>query len=94
MPLQSLEVPRWLERSSSMSLCDGLLLLTFYFFILFFVSLPFLGPLPWHMEVPRLGAEPELQLPAYTTATATWDLSPICDLHHSSQQRRIPQPTK
>ena len=24
-----------------------------------------------HMEVPRLGVESELQLPAYTTATAT-----------------------
>ena len=27
---------------------------------------------PWHMEVPRLGAELELQLLDYTTATATW----------------------
>ena len=26
----------------------------------FFVFLPFLGPLPWHMEVPRLGVESEL----------------------------------
>ena len=32
------------------------------------------------MEVPRLGAESELQLPAYTTATATLDLSLICNL--------------
>ena len=38
------------------------------------------------MEVPRIGVESELQLPAYTTATATPDLSHICDLHHSSQQ--------
>ena len=28
----------------------------------------FLGPLSWHMEVPRLGVESELQLPAYATA--------------------------
>ena len=35
------------------------------------------------MEVPRLGAESELQLQAYTTATATWDPSCICDLHGS-----------
>ena len=28
-----------------------------------------------HMEVPRLGVELELQLLAYTTATATWDPS-------------------
>ena len=34
-----------------------------------------------HMEVPRLGVESELQLPASTTATATPDLSRICDLH-------------
>ena len=41
------------------------------------------------MEVPRLGAESELQLPAYATAIATWDLSRICDLHHSSWQCQI-----
>ena len=29
----------------------------------------------WHMEVPRLGVKSELQLPAYTTATAMRDLS-------------------
>ena len=38
------------------------------------------------MEVPRLGIESELQLPAYTTATAMQDPIPACDLHHSSQQ--------
>ena len=41
------------------------------------------------MEVPRLGAESELLPLAYTTATATPDLSCIYDLHHSSQQRQI-----
>ena len=35
--------------------------------ILFFYF-SFLGPHLWHMEVPRLGAESELQLLAYTTA--------------------------
>ena len=44
------------------------------------------------MEVPRLGVESELQLLAYTTATATWDPSRICDPHHSSQQRWILNP--
>ena len=29
-----------------------------------FVFFPFLGPLPWHMQVPRLGVESELQPPA------------------------------
>ena len=40
------------------------------------------------MEVPRLGVESELQLqlPAYTTATAMSDLKHICDLYYSSQQ--------
>ena len=42
-----------------------------------------------HMEVPRLGAELELQL-AYTTAVAVQDPSHVCDLHHSSQQHWIP----
>ena len=51
----------------------------------FFFFFSFLGLHLWHMDVPKLGVELELQLPAFTTATATWDLSCICDLHHSSQ---------
>jgi len=47
---------------------------------------------PWHMEVPRLGVKSELQLPAYTTATATPDPSRVCDLHHSSPHSRILNP--
>ena len=42
-----------------------------------------------HMEFPRLGVESELQLPAYTTASATSDLSCVCDLYHSSWQSQI-----
>ena len=41
---------------------------TLLLLLLFFV---FLGPHPWHMEVPRLAVESELLLLAYTTATAT-----------------------
>ena len=33
---------------------------TLFTFVCFFVSLPFLGPLPQHMEAPRLGIESEL----------------------------------
>ena len=43
----------------------------------------------WHIEVPRRGVELELQLLAYTTATATPDPSCICDLYHSSWQCQI-----
>ena len=46
----------------------------------------FLGPHLWHMEVPGLRVESELQLPAYAIAIATPGPSLICDLHHSSQQ--------
>ena len=52
----------------------------------------FLRVHPWHMEVPRLGAEVELSLMAYTTATATRDLSCICDLQHSSRQGQVLNP--
>ena len=44
------------------------------------------------MEVARLGAKSELQLPACTTATATWDPSCICGLHSSSRQCQILNP--
>ena len=50
------------------------------------------GPHLWHMEVPRLGTELELQLPAYTTAIAMPDPSHVCDLHHSSRQSWILNP--
>ena len=33
-----------------------------------------LGLHAWHMEVPKLGVKLELQLPAYTTATAVLEL--------------------
>ena len=56
-----------------------------FFFLKIFLGLYFLG----HTEVPRLGVEWELQLPAYTTVTAKWDLSHVCVLYHSSRQRRI-----
>ena len=58
----------------------------------FVLSSLFLGPHPWHMEVPRLGVESDLQLWAYATATATQDPSHICDLHHSSWQHQILNP--
>ena len=44
------------------------------------------------MEVPRLVAESELQLPAYTTATAMQDPSCDLNLHLSSRQHRILNP--
>ena len=34
----------------------------------------------------------ELQLPAYATATETWDPSHLCNLHHSSWQCQLPDP--
>ena len=44
------------------------------------------------MEVPRLGVKLELQLLAYSTATAMPDLSRSCNLHHSSLQHWILNP--
>ena len=44
------------------------------------------------MEAPRLGVKSELQLQAYTTATAMLDLSRICDLYHSSREHWILDP--
>ena len=38
------------------------------------------------MEVSRLGAKSELQLPACATATTILDPSHSCDLHHSLWQ--------
>ena len=59
--------------------------------IFFFV---FLGPLPRHMELPRIGVELELQLQAYATATALPDLRWVCNLHPSLQQCQMLNPLR
>ena len=41
-----------------------------------------------------LEVKSEPQLPAYTTATATCDPSPVYELHHSSQQHWIINPLR
>ena len=71
----------------SPSLC-----LVFVFFCLFVCLFVFcfLGPL--HMEIPRVGVKSELQPLAYVIDTATRDRGLVCDLHHPSRQRRIPDP--
>ena len=46
-----------------------------FYFILFYFTV-FLGLHLRHMELPQLGVGPELQLPAYTTATAILEPSP------------------
>ena len=63
----------------------------FFLFVCLFVFC-FLGLHLWHMEVPRLAVKLELQLPAYTTATAMQDPTRICDLQYSSWQCRILDP--
>ena len=59
----------------------------FYFFFFFFLGLH-----PWHIEVPRIGVELKLQLPAYIIATELPDLSHVRNLHHRPQQRWILNP--
>ena len=57
-----------------------------------FCFLVFLGSHLQHVEVPWLVVESELQLLVYTTATATQELSHVCNLYHSSRQRWILDP--
>ena len=46
----------------------------------------------WHREVRRLEVQLKLQLLAYTTGTATQDLSHVYNLYHSSLQHQIFNP--
>ena len=78
------------ELPEESSLANTFFFLFFFFFCL--LSFVFLGLGPWHMKVPRVGVELELQTLAYTTATAAPDLSCLCNLHHSSQQCWILNP--
>ena len=85
------------------SFIDGVVLFIYIymFFILvegyYYTLFPFLcvflfRAAPAAYGGPTLGVESELQLPAYTTTTATLDLSCFCSLHHSSRQRWILNP--
>ena len=53
-----------------------------------------LGPHPQHMDVPRLGVKSELQLQAYATAVATWDLSQSATYTAAYGNVPDPQPTE
>ena len=57
-----------------------------FFFFFFLLGLH----LPYGSSQARVKSE--LQLQVYTTATATPDLSPTCDLYHGLQQCRILNP--
>ena len=52
----------------------------------------FLGLYLWHIEVPRLGVELELQLLACTTDTETQDPSYVYNLYHNSRPQWIFNP--
>ena len=59
---------------------NGKYITSYFFFLLLFRAVPAA------YEVPSLGVQLELQLPAYATATATRNPSRVCDVHHSSWQ--------
>jgi len=69
--------PHWIKCMLILSTCLFLSVTVNFFFFLFRVTL-------WPVEVPKLGVESELQLPADTTATATPDPSRVCHLIHSN----------
>ena len=54
---------------------EGTIALSCFFLFVFLFC--FLGLHLWHMEVPRLGTESELQLQAYATATAMQGSEPL-----------------
>ena len=64
-----------------------------------YIYVPFWGGVggllhPGHMEVPRLGVESELQLPAYTTTIVTPAPNHVCKLYHSLWHHQILNPLR
>jgi len=53
----------------------------------------FFRPHPWHMELPRLGVELELQLPAYAIASATAMPDPSLCVAYSTAHGNARSPT-
>ena len=52
----------------------------------------FLGPHPWHVEVPRIAVNRAVAAGLHHSRIATLDRSHGCDLHHSSWQCWILDP--
>ena len=75
-----------------LNVCESVHCLFVCLFVSFFKFFYFVRPHLWHMEVPRLRVQLELQLLAYTRATAMQDPSHVFHLHHRSWQRRILNP--
>ena len=67
-----------------------LLIFLFAFFFSFFFWGVVATPAAYGVSLAR--GQSELQLPTYTIDTATQDLSHVCDLYHSSQQRQSLNP--
>ena len=61
------------------------------FVYLFIYPSIFLGPHPWHMEVPRLGVQSELLLPAYARTNHSNVGSELC-LQPTPQLMAMPDP--
>ena len=98
---QSIPLPTLLlgNHKSVVCVCESISLLYMVhlrhgirFFKFIYVFFAFCGCVCHIWKFPRLGVESELQLLAYATATATQDLSHVCNLHHSSQQYQILNP--
>ena len=93
----------WLENLGHSELWCGLHLLFFllcqsfknfkfvFIYFIFVIIFPFMAA-PAAFGSSRLGVRSELQLPAHTTATVTWDPSTICNLCLSSWQCQILNP--
>ena len=77
----------WSQRGRKKRIQCRYFLSFFFFCFLFFIELHH-----QHLEVPRLEVKLELQLPGYAIATAKSDPRHLCDLYHSSRQRRLPYP--
>ena len=73
----------WSQRELPQRATSSLFLFFLFLFFLLFRAIP------TAYGGSQLGVESELQPPAYTTATATEDLSCVCDLHDSSRQHWI-----
>ena len=91
-PTSNYEVPLGKPKETRVGFYTVVKAVLFYFILFCFVLFVFLGPHLGHMEGPRLGVQSEPWPLAYTTATAMWDLSHVCDLHHSSWQLWILNP--
>ena len=92
-PEETQKIASWMHRRKTLGSLESPFEMCF-FFLFFLIFFLWAAPAACGSSQAKGQIGAELQLPAYTTATAVLDPSHSCNLHHSSPQHQILTPLR